>query len=255
MRLARIRTKRGPVQVALPGDRWHAIRDMFSDEFDYTGETFAVGHVEFLSPVQPAVVLGMAHNGSATDRLSPPQAFFKSARTVCGPDDEIVLDDDIGTVNVEGELVVVIGRRCRHLAPGQSHKHILGYTIANDVTSVDQIGAGGTLLQAKNGEGYTPLGPWIETTADPSSLAITLLIDGITVARSATSGLAWSIDEQLVYLSSHLELGPGDVLLTGAPGTFGAVRPGDDVEIQIEGIGSLCNPVVRGRARAAPPAP
>ena len=228
---------------------------MFSDEFEYTGESFDVGDVEFLAPVRPRVVLGMAHNGSAADRQLPPQAFFKSARTVCGPNDDIVLDDNIGTVNVEGELVVVIGRTCRHLVPGQSRQHILGYTIANDVTSVDQIGFGGTLLQAKNGEGYTPLGPWIETAADPASLEITLLVRGVTVARAATSELAWRIDEQLVYLSSHLELGPGDVLLTGAPGTFAAVRPGDDVEIMLEGIGSLRNPVVRGRARAAPPLP
>jgi 2-keto-4-pentenoate hydratase/2-oxohepta-3-ene-1,7-dioic acid hydratase in catechol pathway len=227
---------------------------MFSGELEYTGESFA-GDVVFLSPVRPAVVLGMAHNGSSSDRQLAPGAFFKSARTVCGPNDDIVLDGNIGTVNVEGELAVVIGSTARHLTPGQSPRHILGYTIANDVTSVDQISFGGTLLQAKNGDGYTPLGPWIETAADPASLAITLLIQGVMTARSATSKLAWSIDEQLVYLSSHLELGPGDVLLTGAPGTSGPVRPGDDVEIVIEGIGSLRNPVVRGRARAAPPAP
>ncbi|GAB3041250.1 fumarylacetoacetate hydrolase family protein [Parafrigoribacterium mesophilum] len=227
---------------------------MFSEQLDYTGESFAED-VVFLPPVRPAVVLGMAHNGSASDRQLAPGAFFKSARTVCGPHDGIVLDRNIGSVNVEGELAVVIARQTRHLAPGQSPRHILGYTIANDVTSIDQISFGGTLLQAKNGDGYTPLGPWIETAADPASLAITLRIQGVTVARSTTSGLAWSIDEQLVYLSSHLELGPGDVVLTGAPGTSAAVLPGDDVEIVIEGIGSLRNPVVRGRARAAAPSP
>jgi len=254
MRLARIQTAGGPVEVVQHGERWHAIRDMFSEDLEYTGESYA-GDVTFLSPVRPAVVLGMAHNGSASDRQLAPEAFFKSPRTVCGPDDDIVLDRNIGTVNVEGELAVVIGSTTRHLATGQSQRHILGYTIANDVTSVEQIGFGGTLLQAKNGDGYTPLGPWIETAADPASLGITLLIRGVAAARSATSELAWSIDEQLVYLSSHLELGPGDVLLTGAPGTSGAVRPGDDVQILIDGIGALRNPVVRGRARAAPPSP
>lgn len=255
MRLARIATAAGPVQVVQHDDVWVGIRDMFAAELEFTGESYPVGQVRFLCPVEPLVVLGMAHNGSADDRRIPPQAFFKSARTVVGPGAGIVLDSNIGAVNVEGELAVVIGKTARHLAPGESSAHILGYTIGNDVTSVDQIPLDDKLLQAKNGDGYTPLGPWIETRLDPSSLRITVLRDDVVVARSSTAELAWSIDEQLVHLSSHLELGPGDVLLTGAPGTFAHARPGESVEIHIEGIGSLRSPTRAGRARAALPTP
>ncbi|MHB1171151.1 MAG: fumarylacetoacetate hydrolase family protein [Lacisediminihabitans sp.] len=255
MRLARIRTVAGPVQVVQHGDRWEVIRDMFAAEFDFTGESYPLSEVQFLAPVEPRVVLGMAHNGSPIDRRLPPQAFFKSARTVAGPDDKIVLDSNIGTVNVEGELALVVGRTARHVAPGESKAYILGYTIGNDVTSVDQIGLDDKLLQAKNGDGYTPLGPWIETELDPSSLALTVRVGGTVAARASTADLAWSIDELLVYLSSHLEVGRGDVVLTGAPGTYVPVRPGDDVEILIDGIGALRNPVVAGSPRAPLPAP
>jgi 2-keto-4-pentenoate hydratase/2-oxohepta-3-ene-1,7-dioic acid hydratase in catechol pathway len=255
MRLARIHTDAGPVQVVQRGDRWEAIGDMFAAELEYTGESFPVGAVQFLSPVEPRVVVGMAHNGGPGDREQPPQAFLKSARTVVGVGSDIVADAGTGRLHIEGELGLVLGRAARHLAPGAFAGHVLGYTIGNDVTSVTQIGLDDKLLQAKNGDGYTPLGPWIETDIDPSALVITVLVNGAVVAQSSTAQLAWSIDEQLVYLSSHLELGPGDVLLTGAPGTFAPAETGDDVEIRIDGIGSLCNRVSSGRARAALPTP
>lgn len=255
MRLARVQTAAGPAQVVQQGDFWVGVRDMFAAELEYTGQRYPVGAVQFLAPVEPRVVLGMAHNGSAADRMLPPQAFFKSPRTVTGAQRPITMDTNIGTVNVEGELALVVGRTSRHLSADQAHSHVLGYTIGNDVTAVDQIGLDDKLLQAKNGDGYTPLGPWIETDLDPAALAITVSVAGEIAARASTADLAWNVSELLVYLSSHMELGPGDVILTGAPGTFVPAQPGDDVEIHIAGLGSLANPVIAGAARAPLPAP
>ncbi len=249
MRLARIRTAPGVVHAVARGDRWHVIRDMFATEFQFTGESHPLDTVSFAAPVAPRVIVGMAHNGTPVDRFLPPQAFLKSARTASGAGDEIVLDVNIGRVHVEGELAVVIGKYARHVAPGEADAYILGYTIGNDVTSVDQIPLDDKLLQAKNGDGYTPLGPWIETELDPSSLTVAVRVEGRTVAQGSTSALAWNIAEQLAYISSHLTLGPGDVILTGAPGTSAPAKPGDLVEIQIEGIGSIRNPVVAGLPR------
>ena len=244
MRLARIETAAGPRQVVQRGDRWIGVHDIFAEHLDETGESFDVSGARYLSPVEPRVVLGMAHNGSAADRLLPPQAFLKSARTVVGEHDRIVLDDGIGTVHVEGELAVVIRKQARNLTAIDVASVILGYTVGNDVTAVDQIALDEKMVQAKNGDGYTPLGPWIETDLDASGVGIRVDVNGATVSQSTTAQLAYDVTEQLMYLSSIMTLGPGDVVMAGCPGTWAPVRAGDAVEISIDGIGTLANPVV-----------
>lgn len=255
MRLARIDTAAGPRAVVQRGDEWVGVDDLFASPLVETGETWPVADARLLAPVEPRIVLGLAHNGSAADRALAPQAFQKSARTVCGPGDPIVLDRGIGVVNVEGELTVVIGRTARHLTPENALDHVLGYTIANDVTSVDQNPLDSLLLQSKNGDGYTPVGPWVETGIDPTTVPthITVSVDGAVVKTSDTGRLGWSIIEQLVYITSHLTLGPGDIVLTGSPDTMAPILPGQEAHIEIAGIGSLTNTAVGGEERAAPP--
>ena len=114
----------------------------------------------------------------------------------------------LGQVNIEGELAVVIRRTCRHLAAEQVPAAILGYTIGNDVTAVDQIALDEKMTQAKNGDGFTPLGPWIETELDDGAVPITVRVNGGVVAEASTAQLAWNITEQLVYLTRYLTLGP-----------------------------------------------
>jgi 2-keto-4-pentenoate hydratase/2-oxohepta-3-ene-1,7-dioic acid hydratase in catechol pathway len=242
MRIARIATRTGRHHVVQDTDRWLEIADPFAARPQFTGNEFPVGAVRLLAPVQPLVVLGMAHNGPG-DRELPRQAFLKSPRTVVGPDDEILVDERLGQVNVEGELAVVIRHHCRNLTPQQVPGAILGYTIGNDVTAVDQVALDEKMTQAKHGDGFTPLGPWIETGLDPSALPITVRVNDEDQVGASTAQLAWNITEQLVYLTSYLSLGPGDVVLTGAPGTFTPVKPGDLSEIEIGGIGALSNPV------------
>jgi 2-keto-4-pentenoate hydratase/2-oxohepta-3-ene-1,7-dioic acid hydratase in catechol pathway len=244
MRIARITTPSGPRHVVDRGGVWCAVADPFAGTLVETGETWDAGHAQLLAPVEPRVVVGMSHNGSAADRALPPQAFLKSARTVVGPHDPIRLDAGVGLVNAETELAVVIGRTVRHLAPDDVPGAILGCTVANDVTAVDQVALDHQLVQSKNGSGFTPLGPWIETELDWSDAALGLSIDGRTAASSSTAGLAYDVVEILVYLTAHLELGPGDVVLTGAPGTSVAISPGMDVGATVAGIGELRNPVV-----------
>jgi 2-keto-4-pentenoate hydratase/2-oxohepta-3-ene-1,7-dioic acid hydratase in catechol pathway len=146
-------------------------------------------------------------------------------------------------VNVEGELAVVIRRHCRNLTPDEVPAAILGYTIGNDVTAVDQVALDEKMTQAKHGDGFTPIGPWIETDLNPSAVPITVRVNDEDQVSANTAQLAWDITEQLVYLTSYLSLGPGDVVLTGAPGTFTPVKPGDRSEIALGGIGALSNPV------------
>ncbi|MET0863275.1 MAG: fumarylacetoacetate hydrolase family protein, partial [Nakamurella sp.] len=99
------------------------------------------------------------------------------------------------------------------------------------------------MTQSKHGDGFTPIGPWIETELDPGAVPMEVRVNGEIVGAADTSQLAWNITEQLVYLTRYLTLGPGDIVLTGAPGTFAPVKPGDLGSITLGGIGTLSNPV------------
>ena len=250
MRLARLATAAGPRSVMADGDHWVEITDPFAPVPLPTGIRHSMAGATLLAPVRPLVVLGMAHNGAPGDRELPRQAFVKSPRTVIGPGENIVVDDDLGQVNVECELALVIRRTCRHLTADEVPSAILGYTVGNDVTAVDQIALDEKMTQSKHGDGFTPLGPWIETSLDPSDVAMSVRVGGELVATAGTARLAWNITEQLVYLTRYLTLGPGDVVLTGAPGTFAPVEPGDVAEVSLTGIGALTNPIIsRGTSR------
>ncbi len=240
-RVARIATHSGPVDVTFSDGEWAGIHDPFADRLVLTGARFGTD-VEFLAPCEPRVILGMAHNGPGGREL-PPQAFSKSARTVVGPGAPILIDSTAGMVNAEGELAIVMRRLSRHLAADEVAGAILGFTVANDVTAFDQVSRDSMMTQAKNGDGFTPLGPWVQTGLDPRDVAIDVIVNGERRATGSTSGLAYSVVEQIVYLTSIMTLGPGDVVLTGAPGTITPIIPGDEVSIALDGVGVLTNPV------------
>ncbi|MGC1212916.1 MAG: fumarylacetoacetate hydrolase family protein [Micromonospora sp.] len=197
--------------------------------------------VRLLAPVEPRTVVGMAHNTGSADRDLPPQAFLKPARSVVGPHEAIPLPAAIGRVDVEGELGVVIGRPARHLRPVDALDAVLGYTVANDVTARDLQQVDPLWTTAKGYDGFTPLGPWIEIDLDPSDAIVRMHVNGSPLAPGSTARLARDVTEILVYLTSFMTLGPGDVVLTGAPGEYAAIHPGDQVTVTVDGIGSLHN--------------
>jgi 2-keto-4-pentenoate hydratase/2-oxohepta-3-ene-1,7-dioic acid hydratase in catechol pathway len=253
MRLARVRTPSGPRPVVQRDGEWRGIENLFAPTLRETGASWPVDGTVLVAPSEPRVVVGMSHNGSPDDRDRPPQAFLKSVRTVCGPGVPVVVDGGIGEVAIEGELALIIGSRARHLSRRDALDAVLGITIANDVTAVDQVARDSLFTQAKNGDGFTPIGPWIETDFDASRLGIVVEVDGHIRASASTASLAWDVVEQLVYLSSVMQLGPGDVVLTGAPGTTVVVVPGQSGRIRIDGLGVLYNPIIAGPPRAALP--
>ncbi len=195
-----------------------------------------------LAPVEPLVVLGMAHNTGPDDRALPPQAFLKSTRSVVGPGASIVVDPRRGRVVGEVELAAVIGRTCRDVTAAEAPDYVLGWTVVNDVTAVDQVALDEKMVQAKCGDGFTPLGPWIETELDPFDARLEASVAGRHLV-STSAALAWNPFEAIAYLSSHLTLGPGDVICTGAPHTSFAIEPGDECVCTVAGIGTLSNPV------------
>lgn len=245
MRIARVQTENGPRHAVSRNGSWDHIDDPFATAFSYTGESTPEEGAVLLAPVRPALILGIGHNRTNNDHPLPIQAWHKSVHTLANPGDRIHAAQGVGVVNVEGELAAVIGKRAARLTAGNALDHVLGYTVVNDVTNVDQGQIDERLFQGKAGVNYTPLGPWIETDVeDPENVSTEVAVNGEVRARSGSFNLPSSVADCLVYVTAWLTLEPGDIVMTGAPGTFVAVRPGDSVEITLGGIGTLTNTVV-----------
>ncbi|MEJ1229723.1 MAG: fumarylacetoacetate hydrolase family protein [Galbitalea sp.] len=220
MRIARILTNEGSSYAKSCEDGW----ELLTGEFPYglRGTDLTVGYeVDLLAPIAPRTVVAMAHNQRGMSSVLPSQAFLKSARTVIGPGGVIRVDPELGAVNAEAELAIVIGREARGLTPGNALDAVFGYTIGNDVTAAEQAVHDELLTQAKNGDGFTPLGPWIETElVDPDHCRVDITVNGRSRAQGSTADLLATVVDQLVYVTRYLTLGPGDVLLGGCPGTL-----------------------------------
>lgn len=245
MRLARIQTAAGPRHAVLRNGEWHHLEDPFAKVISFTGHVTPAEGAKLLVPVRPSVLIGMSHNRPGNKHPLPVQAWHKSVHTLANPGDHIELAQDVGEVHAEGELAVVIRKRTTGLTAEDAMDYVLGYTIANDVTNADQGLIDEKLFQAKAGVNYTPLGPWIETEIrDPEKVSITVRVNGRVLAKSGSFNLPTSVLDSLVYVTRWTTLEPGDIVMTGAPGTFAVVNRGDCVQISLGGIGTLTSSVV-----------
>ncbi|MFJ5948613.1 fumarylacetoacetate hydrolase family protein [Streptomyces noursei] len=209
-----------------------------------TGDTVPLATAKLLAPVVPGkvVVIGRNYGGrpDAADRLV---IHLKPPTSVVGPDEPIMLTDLSQDVRYEGELAVVIGRTCRSVPPERAAPHVLGYTCANDVTAWDIGTDGGQWTKAKGMDTFCPLGPWISTDLDPAAALITTRINGEVRQKGSTAHLTRSTAVLVSEVSRLMTLLPGDVLLTGTPEGSAALAPEDTVTIDIDGLGTLRNPV------------
>ncbi len=213
----------------------------------------SVDEVRLLAPVDAPRIIGVGLNYVSHIRecnLSTPalpMLFMKHPSTVIGPGEPIVYPKQGQKVEYEGELAVVIGRHARRVSEDHALEYVLGYTCANDVSErVTQLAEMkmGCLLVGKSYDTFCPLGPIIATGLDPTSLELTTRLNGQVRQRITTSDLLFSAAKLVSYLSQAMNLWPGDVILTGTPSGVGPIQPGDVVEVEISGIGVLCNPVV-----------
>lgn len=183
-----------------------------------------------------------------------PVLFTKFAESLIGPRDLIALPPESVQVDYEGELAVVIGRPGRRIAQGAALPHVAGYTIANDVTMRDFQYKTHQWLQGKAWDASTPVGPWLVTpdeAGDPSTLDISLTLNGTVMQQASTAQLMFGIPELISRISEFVALVPGDLILTGTPGGVGFrrdpqvfLRPGDQVRVEVTGLGALDNAVV-----------
>ena len=217
-----------------------------------TGRRVALEEVRLLAPVIPrSKVVGIGRNYAdhaaelGHDVPARPLMFLTPNTAVIGPGDPVPLPPWTEDVHYEGELAVVISRLCKDVPRDRVDQVVLGYTCANDVTARDVQQTDGQWARAKGFDGSCPLGPWIETDLDHEDVRITTRLDGETVQDGRTSQMVFDVADLVAYVSSAFTLLPGDVILTGTPAGVGPVREGQRVEVEIEGIGTLSNPVVR----------
>ena len=212
----------GPVPISFPDDR-DAIgahpRDVAAPRPD----------AEMIAPAAPLVLVGIAQNGPG--HPAPVQAWLKSPRTIVPSGRCVRLRRDAGRSVAEGEIAVVIGRDCTALTAATADRFVRGVTAVNDLSSPDRAAIDVRNVESKSGVGYTPLGPWIDTRADIDHVALRLEIDGAVVAQTDAGALPVSIRECLAYVASWTTLGPGDVVMTGAPFSAAPIEPGQRVEV------------------------
>ena len=254
MRIARFSDGTNPVYGALE-ERSKRIVGLKGDPLfspvEPSGQIYELDEVRLLSPVIPrSKVVGIGNNYSDTpipaDERPEPPMFLKANTSVIGPDDPIAIPAWSDDVAFEGELAIVIKSLAKDVSASDAPQVILGYTVAIDVTARDAM-TGGPWARGKSFDTSCPLGPWItvDPTLDVTNLAIRSYLNGEKAQDSSTAHMIWNPFELVSYVSHQMTLLPGDVIVTGAPAGCGRVDAGDRVEIEIEGIGSLMNPVVR----------
>lgn len=250
MRLVRFRAGDRIATGVLEGEIVRALRGTFFEEPLPTGEEIPLETVRLLAPVIPSKLVCVARNFAehAKEMNNPvpevPVLFFKPATSVIGPGDPIPLPPGAGRVDHEAELAAVIGRLCRRVDEDQAMSAVLGFTCANDVTSRDWQKSDVQWARAKGSDGFGPIGPWIETELDPADLEITSAVNGQLKQKARTSEMTLSPAALISHISQTITLLPGDVVLTGTPPGVSPLSAGDTVEIGIEGIGVLENPVI-----------
>jgi 2-keto-4-pentenoate hydratase/2-oxohepta-3-ene-1,7-dioic acid hydratase in catechol pathway len=216
---------------------------------ELSGVRHPLAGVRLLAPMLPSKVVAIGKNYAdhATemggDVPDEPLIFLKPSTSVGGPGDAIALPASSTRVDYEGELAVVIGRLCRDVPESRAAEVVFGYTCANDVTARDQQKSDGQWSRAKGYDTFCPLGPWIETEVDPSDLRLTTTLSGEVKQDSRTSKIVHEVPALIAYITSCMTLIPGDVILTGTPEGVGPMQVGDEVSVEIEGIGRLTNPV------------
>jgi len=274
MKIVRYASNAGPAHGSLDENgSVYAIRgDIFGD-FDVGGRVADADDLKLLAPVEPPKLIGVGGNYLAhleeggDDAFVPqfPMVFQLPSTSVIGPGDSIVIpnkagfthavnnrelqDEPFSPVDYESELVAVIGKSCHRIGPDEALDYVLGYSCGNDVSARPlQMAemATGVLMLGKGLETFKPLGPVIATDLDPTDLRLRGRHNGVVTQDTSTADLLFSVASLVTYLAQAIRLEPGDCIYTGTPSGGGFLVPGDTIEVEIDGIGVLSNPVVAG---------
>lgn len=233
----------------LDGDQ---VRELGGDLFSNprpTGTVTPLRDVTLLAPVAPGKVIavGLNYKSHLGERPTAtyPGLFAKYPTSIIATGEEIVLPPDAKNTHYEGELVVVIGRKASRVSKADAKSYVFGVTAGNDVSERDWQRADLQWLRAKASDTFGPLGPAVVTGLNYDDLLLQTRLNGEVVQSQRTRDLIFDVAAIVSYVSQYVTLMPGDVIFTGTPGTTRAMKPGDTVEVEVEGVGVLRNRVVQ----------
>jgi len=205
--------------------------------------------VRLLAPVQPSKIVCIGRNyaehAKEHDVEVPkvPLLFLKPPSSILNPGDAIVLPPQSLQVEHEAELVVVMRKRTRNVIVEHAQDYIFGYTVGNDITARDLQRSDGQWTRAKGFDTFCPFGPWVDTEFDPSDAIITCRVSGQPRQMASTRDMVFNVSMLIAFISAVMTLEPGDLIFTGTPAGVSPLKDGDEVVVEIEGLGRLSNPV------------
>jgi len=250
VRYVRFRRAQTIAYGVLDGETIRELRGSLFANPQPSGAVHKLSDVKLLCPCRPRKILAMALNyrSHLGDRRPPsqPELFWKPVSALQNPGDPIVIPPDARNVHCEGELVLVIGRRARNAAPDEAREAIFGVTCGNDVSERDWQKGDIQWWRAKGADTFAPVGPVIARGLNYGKLMLRTRLNGQIIQEQSTADLIFDAHAIVRFASRYVTLEPGDLIFTGTPGTTRAMKPGDVVEVEIEGIGVLRNPVVAG---------
>lgn len=250
MKYIRFQSERGPRWGTVEGDLVRVLEKPPYEALRYTGERVALGSCRLLEPVEPTkiVCIGKNYYDHAVEMgegvPEQPILFLKGPNVLCPPGGAITAPGFVTRVDYEGELGVVIRKRAKAVKEENALEYVLGYTCFNDVTARIIQKSDGQWTRGKSMDGFGPCGPWITDEVDPAALDVTTRLNGQVVQHSNTDRLMHSIPKLIAFITASMTLEPGDLIATGTPAGIGPMYDGDQVEVEIEGIGTLKNAVV-----------
>jgi len=205
--------------------------------------------VKLLPPSEPTKIVCVGRNyvehakelGNEVPKV--PLIFMKPPSSIIANSETIILPPQSAQVEHEAELVIIIGKRGRHVTAENAKKIILGYSVGNDVTARDLQNSDGQWTRAKGFDTFCPFGPWIDTEFDPSDAVITCRVNGQMRQMASTRDMVFNVGVLIAYISSIMTLEPGDLIFTGTPSGVGELKDGDEVSVEIEGLGIIKNKV------------
>ena len=214
-----------------------------------------LGEATLVAPVNPSKIVCVGRNyrehAAELGNKMPdePLLFLKAPSAVIAAEDRIELPVESEQVEHEGELGVVIGRQARNLSATEDPlNYVFGYTCVNDVTARDLQRKDVQFTRGKSFDTFCPVGPWIETDLDPANAEVTTRVNGEVKQHGRTADMAFSVAYLIRYIAGIMTLLPGDLIATGTPAGVSRLQHGDTVEVEVQGIGTLRNPVSDPRA-------
>lgn len=231
------------------------IREIAGDLFGTrrpTGRVVKRNAVRILAPVEPSKVIavGLNYKSHLGERPAAtyPGLFAKYPTSIVANGEAIVVPPDAKNLHFEGEMVLVIGKKASKVSKETAKDYVLGVTVGNDVSERDWQRSDLQWFRAKASDTFGPLGPWIVTGLNYDDLLLQTRLNGEVVQSQRTKDLIFGVAEIVSYVSQYVTLVPGDVIYTGTPQTTKAMKPGDVVEVELEGVGVLRNPLVAGKS-------